>query len=475
MLSSIIHYFWPDLDNHEIKKYSILSTIFFLIIGSSWLMRSLKNIIFLKIAFPQSLGCQLNHGLMLQPTAKFWTPLIIIPLIFIYGLMIDRYKKETVYYIVIIFYTVIFIGISMLLGMHHFRGDVVLGRKLLALIGWVTFFSVETFYSLIITLLWSFTSSICTTQSAQRGYPLIIVMAQIACIIASVPLLHIDYCPGIWILFLCATLASFSTIFLMHYFLRVIPAHQLVGDIHAPSFAKAWADRHKKEKSPSNLFKGFISGLYLLCTRPYLLGILIITWCYEVVTQIFEYQTLSSAATHINFASITGFAQFQGIFGIAIHCMSLIIALIGTRYFIKRYSLQGCLLLVPIVLLILLCTYLILYFYHPTYRHTLWISMGIMILMYSMAFAINSPTREIMYIPTSTDIKFKSKSWIDIFGTRTAKQGGAQINHMLQHDFAQLIFLGTLCGIGITILWIYAAWYVGRKNKKLRETKTVIE
>lgn len=466
MLDRMVHYFWPDLNDHEIKKYTILSTIFFLIIGSSWLMRSLKNIIFLKIAFPESLGCTLNHGLFMQPTAKFWTPLITIPLILIYSKMVDWYKTETLYYIIIIFYTIIFAGISTLLAMHHMWGDAFMGKQLLGLTGWITFFSVETFYSLIIALLWSFTGSICTTQSAQKGYPLIIAIAQISCIIASVPLLRIDYCGGVWELFLCATALSFSTIFLMHYFLRVIPAHQLVGNVHA----------HQTEKLHDGFLHGFIAGFYLLCTRPYLLGILVISGCYEIIAQIIEYQTLSAAVGHAIFTSPTEFAQFQGIFGIAIHSISLIIALFGTGYFIKRYGLRWCLLVVPLALLIILCAYLILgLMYNPAGQHTVWISMGIMMLIDGMAFAINNPIKEIMYIPTSTNIKFKSKSWIDIFGARTAKQGGAQINHMLKHDLAHLIFFGTLCGIGLTIVWICAAWYVGKKNKQLYETKTIIE
>jgi len=470
MLVSIVHYFWPDLNDDEIKKYTILSTIFFLIMGSSWLMRSLKNIIFLKIAFPQALGCALHHGILMQPAAKFWTPFITIPLILLYSKMVDWYKKDTLYYIIIITYTIVFTGISILLAMHHFWGDAFLGKQLLSHMGWITFFSVETYYSLIIALLWSFTSSICTTASAQKGYPVIIVMAQIACLVVSLPLLGIDYCGGIWTLFLCATVASFSTIFLMQYFLRVIPASQLAGDV------PYLANTANHPKTQENFIWGFFSGLYLLCTRPYLLGILVISGCYEIITQIIEYQTLSSAVRHTSFASPTGFAQFQGIFGIAIHSVSLLIALLGSQYFIKRYSLQDCLLIIPLALFIILTSYLIFCVTcSPTGEHTLWITIGILMLINGLGCAINYPIKEIMYIPTSTDIKFKSKSWIDIFGVRAAKQGSAQMNNVFNYDLSQLILLGTMCSIGLTILWILAAWQVGNKNKKLLKTQTIIE
>ncbi len=129
-------------------------------------------------------------------------------------------------------------------------------------------------------------------------------------------------------------------------------------------------------------FQGFPFRLYLLCTRPYVLCILIVSTTYEIITQIIEYQTLSAAHAHPYFSTHHGFAQFQGIFGIAINSVSLVIALCGTNYCIKRYGIKWCLLIVPTILLLLLTCYVIFsLIVTPTNQSILCITMIMMIVI----------------------------------------------------------------------------------------------
>jgi AAA family ATP:ADP antiporter len=41
---------------------------------------------------------------------------------------------------------------------------------------------------------------------------------------------------------------------------------------------------------------------------------------------------------------------------------------------------------------------------------------------------LSSTLGAILYIPTTKDVKFKAKSWIDMFGGRAAKSVGSMIN-----------------------------------------------
>ena len=72
-----------------------------------------------------------------------------------------------------------------------------------------------------------------------------------------------------------------------------------------------------------------------------------------------------------------------------------------------------------------------------------------------------------MYIPTSKDAKFKSKGWIDTFGSRMAKGGGAQVTNAFKHNLPDLMFFGTMFGFGLISVWIVAALYVATKNSQL--------
>ncbi len=89
MVQALIHYFYPHLKKDELKKFSILSFIFFLIIGTYWILRLLKYTIFLKIAFPESLGWLPQQGRLFQPIAKSWSPFVVLALVLIYSKLVD--------------------------------------------------------------------------------------------------------------------------------------------------------------------------------------------------------------------------------------------------------------------------------------------------------------------------------------------------------------------------------------------------
>ena len=79
-----------------------------------------------------------------------------------------------------------------------------------------------------------------------------------------------------------------------------------------------------------------------------------------------------------------------------------------------------------------------------------------------------------MYIPTSKDVKFKAKGWIDIFGGRTAKGAGSGINALFT-EMSTLMVWGSVISLGIIAIWIPIAFYVGRTNNKLVEEHKIIE
>ena len=80
-----------------------------------------------------------------------------------------------------------------------------------------------------------------------------------------------------------------------------------------------------------------------------------------------------------------------------------------------------------------------------------------------------------MYIPTSPDIKYKAKGWIDLFGNRSTKGAGAGINIVFKESLTQLLFFGSIISLGLVGLWIFVAMFVGKKFEKLQKDGTIIE
>ena len=92
-----------------------------------------------------------------------------------------------------------------------------------------------------------------------------------------------------------------------------------------------------------------------------------------------------------------------------------------------------------------------------------------------LGYAVNNPVKEMMYIPTSKDIKFKSKGFIDVFGSRMSKLGGAQVTNAFKYNLNDLMLFGTAFSFGLTAIWVLAAIYVGNKNAQLIKDNEIVE
>ncbi len=464
MVARLARYFYPDIKEQELKKFIFLAVTFFLIIGTYWLLRLLKNTIFLKVAFPEALGWLPHQGRLLQPTAKFWSPFIVLVMVLIYSKLVDLFKKHQLFYIICSFYAVIFASVAGALFLKDWYGVHLVGRAPLAAIGWVSYFAIESFGSLVPALFWSFTNSISDETSAKHGFPLIIAMAQMGAIAGSSLLFFSDSIGSLWPILLLASILVAAVIPMIRFFMKTIPADQLVG-------YKAAAVTEKRKEG---FFEGFTSGLVLLVSRPYLLGILVVSTFYEAIAQIVEYQMQSYAA--VSYTRDLEFAQFQALYGVSINVVSFLIALLGTSYIFKRLGLRLSLLIYPIafaVTLLLLFTYFNLG--SPSLTAIMWATFGSMVVIKGMGYAINNPTKEMMYIPTSKDAKFKSKGWIDTFGSRFAKAGGAQVSDAFKHTLNELMIYGTLFGFGLIGIWFIAALYVGTKNHRMIKENSIVE
>lgn len=465
MLSQLVHYFYPGLNEEEFKKFSLLSLTFFLIIGSYWLARLLKNVVLYKVAFPETLGWLPGQGGLFQPLAKQWSLLVVFVMVMIYTKLVDLFKKETLFYIIGSFYSIIFGCITGILIIRDVYGDMFLGKTALATLGWVSFFAIESYGSLIIALFWSFTNSICTTEQSKIGYPMIIAAAQIGGIGGSL-LMFFSHKIGIWQLYAVITFFVICVLFSVRHFMRSIPSSSMVGNPEAA----------KTETIKEGFWEGLSSGIKMIVTRPYIFGILIVSTLYEVISQVIDYQMHRQADALPQFEGELGFAFFEGIYGIATNILSLLLALLGTRYLIKRFGLKFGLLLYPITLG---CAFMLLFglytYGNPTAGQLLTATFIVMMIAKGLGYAVNNPVKEMMYIPTSRDAKFKAKGFIDTFGARMSKMGGSQITDTFKHNLHDLMVYGTAFSLGLTGIWILAALYVGFKNTQLLNDGEIVE
>lgn len=466
MVTSLIHLFYPKLEKKDIKKFSLLGITFFLIIGAYWTLRLLKDTVIFKIAFPEELGWAAGYGRHLQPILKFWSPFFLIAVILIYSKLVDLVKKHKLFYIISGFYGLAFTIIGTIFALRAMYGNAFLGKTILAATGWLSYFTTESFGSVMPALFWSFAVSISDTNEAKSGFPFVIACAQIGAIGGSALLLTTKHLGGVWPLYFVASFFAFAVIAMIYYFMKTMPAEQLVGN----------KESAKTEKQKEGFWEGFISGLKLLLTRPYLIGVFVVSTFYEIISQIVDYQMKAQVDICPDYCGEVGFATFQAIYGMLANSLAFIIALLGTSYIINKLGTRVALLVYPIITLISFILFFIYFnFTSPSVLSLLWATLGLMVILKGVSYAVNNPTKEMMYIPTSKDVKFKSKGWTDMFGGRMGKLSGARVSNIFKQSIPDLMYFGTLFSFGLIGVWMVAALFVGRKNAELIKNNEIIE
>lgn len=90
------------------------------------------------------------------------------------------------------------------------------------------------------------------------------------------------------------------------------------------------------------------------------------------------------------------------------------------------------------------------------------------------SYALNNPTKEILYQPTSPAVKYKAKSWIDIFGARGSKAFGSIVTNAFSDNAHNLVQNGSLVGMAVASFLIWNATFMGRKFDEYTESGYIV-
>jgi len=426
----IIRFLWGDISKTELKKFAILSLALLCIIGACEIIRPVKDAIFLATA-----------GKTLLPYAKIASLITLIVLLMLYAKLVDWLEKHSLVYFLNSIISLFIFGVATILiqfpnihTQHSFAAKVT---------GWITFIGGECSIVLLFTLYWSFLASSMDTTTAKKGYPLIIAGARIGSIVGPIMILNVMKIGIENLLFIAGTSILGAAVFIK-IFAAVFP--------------------HSHEKEIQSKATGAIEGLSLLFKHPYLIGIFLVSVLPDIIGEILHFSMLFLAESH--FQTPDKIIAFLGVYGIVVSCMSLFLSLLGTSFFLRRWGLATWLLLYPLII-----SAIILYIW---LFYSLWAVVFGMALLKSLGYALDQPCRDIMFIPTSRDIMFKSRGWVGAFGARFARGISAGFVAFFS-NLGNLIVCGSLASFCLIGLWIPIARYVGKTNNKLVEEGKILE
>jgi len=249
-------------------------------------------------------------------------------------------------------------------------------------------------------------------------------------------------------------------------------------------------DGSAKEKDGKPKKKaGVLEGLWLIMQHHYIAGMFVISSFFMIQITIVDYTMKVLAKDHfsaehpclsgqacwdpdLNVAvgmsddAVAAFATFLGVFGQAANTLSFFMSLLGTSAVIRTLGLNNTLLMFPALLIAtMVCVWAF---------PNLWVVFASMMFLKALTYALNNPTKEILYQPTASAVKYKAKSWIDMFGARGSKALGSVFTNAFSDSADSLITNGSIVSIIVGVFLFWNARYMGSKFDEYMESGHIV-
>jgi AAA family ATP:ADP antiporter len=207
-------------------------------------------------------------------------------------------------------------------------------------------------------------------------------------------------------------------------------------------------------------------GARLVFRSKYLLTIAVIIACYELVSNIIDFQLASTVERAIE-APLQKDAFF-GLVGQVVGVGSIGVQLLLTGFVMQKFGIRVALLFLPISLISGSVGFLLL----PSLLFAAVMSASDNAFNYS----INQSAKEALYVPTSEDVTYKAKAFIDMFVQRFGKMLSVFLNLALVATVVEQVRWLSLITLAMTALWVVLVGYVSREYRRKsgsRETNGV--
>ncbi len=464
-LMRICRFNFGDFEKEEFKKFMYMGAIFALIIGVYWTLRPLKDAIFIQLVDKTYL-----------PYAKTISILALLPLVIFYTQLLARLSREKMMVVLPAFYGIAVLIFSVCMFFAQGTPEVIASRPFILLaatkiLAFVWYLFVESFGSLAVALFWAFSADATDPLSAKRGFPLIVAIGQLGGIIFPYSIAGLPHRLGLATDTLSMVILgglTFLIIPLFHYFIRVTPP-ELLRSFQGSSSSSNTAEMAQKEKAEHT---GFLDGLKLLLAHKYLIGIFMVNFIYEIIITIFDFNFKLAAATKYSGVALT---HYLSLYGSSVNLVSLLCLLLGISNITRFLGIRFALTAMPIIVGLALFSFLTV--------DSLSFLFALMVGSKAINYALNGPALKQLYIPTTTDVRFKAQAWIETFGARASKEVGSIFNmglKPLQSIFGELagkshyLMLSGVIGFPLLILWFITAFYLSKQYQEAIKDKKMI-
>ncbi len=422
----------------------LMATYFFLVITSFWVLKPLKKSLF--IQFYDQAGFQLAgwafSASQAELLAKMLNMVVAFGAVIVFTSLARRFRRQQLTYI---FTTFFFVGYGLYSVALQQPGDGAV---------WSFYLFGDLFSTLMVTTFFAFLNDSVTADAAKRLYGLVGLGGVLGGVfgttlvrgfIRSLSLSSwLWVCMGLGVLILVVAYLSGRLV------QSAPPATSPPDDATSPV-----VEGDVPSGNPA------LEGGRLVLRSPYLLSIVGIVGLYEIASTLLDFQFTSTIAHYLDGPAIG--AQFSTVFAVT-NMVSLCVQLFLTSLIMTKLGVGVALVVLPVAMLMASAGFMAM--------PVLWAGSLLSITDNGLSYSINQSAKETLYVPTSSDEKYKAKAFIDMFIQRGAKALAVVVSLVVTSvftDFMSIRWL-SLGAIVLVVVWIVIARYAGARFREVTAT-----
>mmetsp|Transcript_12812 Transcript_12812/g.22988 ORF Transcript_12812/g.22988 Transcript_12812/m.22988 type:complete len:601 (+) Transcript_12812:74-1876(+) len=397
-----------DLPQDRRCSYYLFGLAFAIALATLQFVGPLRTAMFFKVV-----------GTDKEPIAKSLVLVVLLPIVMLYSIAVTLLPSTRALVVVVNgFYTLVFLLLTMMIASS--------AGEIPAWVAWALYFAVETKGVILMPMIWSVVADVSTAELSKKAYPFLFFVMQVGGIGGSFIAIHINRLGGPVGLLLIQTCTMALMAMLTWGAVSVIEGNP---DAEYPQEAlpKKAQDSDGSESLTSVALKRIWEGgegFWLLISRRYVLMTYFVSYATLVIRTMLDYE--NGVLIKRNYPNATDQVAYMGRMTLVQNIAIATIALLGTRQILELLNVAKVLLILPIVSLICIAALCV--------DHQLLTSTVAAVVSSTVAYALNSPCKEILFVRTSRDIKYKAKSWSEMYGNNLMKILGAQVNLWVNNE-----------------------------------------
>lgn len=424
------------------------------------------------------------------PVAQTWLPVVYLPVLFLYNFLFNTFKSSPIVMVTImcLIYALIYvaIGINTLL-IYDWKGhkEGVLGAPS----AWAFYYASNTKSVLFPVMFWSVMNDISTRRTlaavpfSKIAYGTLVFGGQVGGIIGSLISGNNQHLGGTpMLLIVQAMVLLVVPVFFWQGFKRTaVSRAPTVADSGAGEVVQPVGGAAEGCKKFGGQLWLLVDGLWMILTHPVLLGIFWIAAAHLIPRVILDYQGTGvvkwkwpaphGCKTDIcqhNKQLATSFFAYANLVN---NLGTMALSLFGLRAIIDKGGLVVGLLACP---MIALASVLSVCFVGTDQNMTrFWTVQIVLVFVNVVQYALNGPCREMLYVRCTKDVKYKAKSWADMYGNIMQKTIAAQINLRVNDPEFQAFWSGAISS-GWVGVWVVIAVALGFYHTSLEKRDLTI-